>query len=381
MPRTSFSPYLHGFKFANYFANHLANLPGFGQITTYGRCGGIAYAALDYYFAGLAVPTEAALPADGVPLADYIYDRLLATFVTPSAINFVIWSLLPDGPSWFNKGVSLLTREDEFPRLQSQLDLGHPQVLGLIDARDIAHIGDNHQVVAYGYDVAPGGVIQVYIYDNNTPNQEVVLTLVPGQIGMLASNKAGGWRGFFVQGYGPAYPPYLLDGSLVKETSNPDTYVLYKGGKFLIPTQDEFDAMNYNPARIQDMPDGSLAYISDAPGDGSLFQEHNQTFVNIVYGGARFPIQDVTGLTALGFTPAAVRPVPAGAMAAVSQVPRDYTLLRELSSASIYQVKGGLRCMVPGSQAFNQLGLVWGNVRVVPDNALAALPDGGMMVV
>ena len=49
MPRTSFTPRQHGFHFDNDFVNRTATLPGFGEIETRGRCGGMAYAALDFH--------------------------------------------------------------------------------------------------------------------------------------------------------------------------------------------------------------------------------------------------------------------------------------------------------------------------------------------
>ena len=382
MPRTNFSPFIHGFKFANYFENDIATIPGFGQVKTYGRCGGMSYSALDYYFANLGVPQAGDLPKDGVPLADYIWQRQLESFLAPSAIHFIIWSLYSDEANWFAKGLTRSTREDEFPKLQSQLDLGHPQVLGLIDARDINHIGNNHQVVAYGYDVdEASGKIAVYIYDNNSPNTETVLTLAPGTLGVQASNRDPNnpWRGFFVHGYGPMWPHYLLDGALVKETSKDNVYVISRGGKLWIPDMKEFKALGYARNRIQTFPDGSLAYVSDAPGDGTLLRERGQTASYVVYGGAKFLVADEATFDSLGFLPGNIKTAPAGSLAGVPDLPRDGTLLREMNQGAIYLIKNGQRCQLSGSQAISQKGLVWNNVRVVPDGGLASLPDGGML--
>jgi len=51
MPRTEFIPSRHGFDFANQYTNYLAL-----GITTHGRCGGMAYAALDYYCHNTPIP-------------------------------------------------------------------------------------------------------------------------------------------------------------------------------------------------------------------------------------------------------------------------------------------------------------------------------------
>src|SRR4029453_4758794 len=96
MPRTSFTPPQHGFHFGNDFVNRTATLPGFGEIETRGRCGGMAFAALDLYHAGMAAPPDTTLPPDGHPLADYIYRRLLDSFLVPSAFQFLSWTLHAD---------------------------------------------------------------------------------------------------------------------------------------------------------------------------------------------------------------------------------------------------------------------------------------------
>jgi hypothetical protein len=90
---TSFEAQRHGFHFANNFTNHILTVLG-NSITTYGRCGGMAWASLDYFNSQLVVPTHISsassfaggredfassngVPHDGSVLADYIYSRLL----------------------------------------------------------------------------------------------------------------------------------------------------------------------------------------------------------------------------------------------------------------------------------------------------------------
>src|SRR5690348_4708372 len=53
----AFDPATHGFAFPNAFVNEVLTLPNGARITTAGRCGGMAYAALDYFLAGQPVPT------------------------------------------------------------------------------------------------------------------------------------------------------------------------------------------------------------------------------------------------------------------------------------------------------------------------------------
>jgi hypothetical protein len=78
MIRTAFNPVQHGFKFPNSFVNHVISVPALGiDFTTGGRCGGMAFAALDYWHHHLAIPEDSSLPVDGTLVSTYIYDRLM----------------------------------------------------------------------------------------------------------------------------------------------------------------------------------------------------------------------------------------------------------------------------------------------------------------
>jgi hypothetical protein len=216
MPRTSFTPRQHGFHFDNDFVNRTATLPGFGEIETRGRCGGMAFAALDLYHAGMAVPPDTTLPPDGHPLADYIYRRLLDSFLVPSAFQFLSWTLHADRDTWLFNGVTRWTREDQLPRLRRLLDAGRPAALGLVGARDLPEVGSgNHQVVAYGYD-QDGSTTRIYVYDNNDHDQEVVLTSSKDDPHIGASNRRQPWRGLFVQSWTPVVPPADLIGPALR---------------------------------------------------------------------------------------------------------------------------------------------------------------------
>jgi hypothetical protein len=70
---TSFDPAQHGFQFTNSFRNEVGIGPL--KIVTKGRCGGMVYAALDYYRAKHRMPTMTATPDPNHELAKYILDR------------------------------------------------------------------------------------------------------------------------------------------------------------------------------------------------------------------------------------------------------------------------------------------------------------------
>jgi hypothetical protein len=70
MPKTDFTTADNGFRFSN---NDITWSIGFIHSTA--LCGGMAYAALDYYNAGMEVPQIATAPAEGTPLHRYILGR------------------------------------------------------------------------------------------------------------------------------------------------------------------------------------------------------------------------------------------------------------------------------------------------------------------
>ena len=200
MPRTGFDPRAHGFHFANDFVDKVVTVPGYGEVATDGRSGGMAFAALDYWFAGLPVPShrpddfpDRAVPEDGTRLADFIHKRLFDSYATWSARQFLTWALAEDQPTWSSPGVARLTSQ-ELPRVRRSIDAGRPVVLGLVGARALEEVGRNRQVVAYGYDddgAGPGGgpPIRLFVYDSHHPDTEIVLGLEAG--GRLWEASAG----------------------------------------------------------------------------------------------------------------------------------------------------------------------------------------------
>ncbi|MDQ0375699.1 MIR domain-containing protein [Cellulomonas humilata] len=212
----AFDPATHGFAFPNAFVNEVLTLPNGARITTAGRCGGMAFAALDYFLAGQPVPawrsdlwTPSRVPPDSHWLAQLFTQRLRDSFFTGSAAKFVTWSMHSDDETWVFKGVTRWTKEEELPRLIASIDAGRPVVLGLVVARSLGSIGDNHQVVAYGYEQDRAtGRTTVLVYDNNTPRKAVTLTSDADQHDWTASN-GHSWRGFFLQDYTPRRPRVL----------------------------------------------------------------------------------------------------------------------------------------------------------------------------
>lgn len=178
---TNFDPNKHGFAFSNTFQTEL-----FLQDMRFGGlCGGMAYSALDYYFANQEAPKQTYRPAVKTPLFERIYSRQQTSTMT----NLDKWAELFVNP--FGE------RSDEFFRwglqksgggrleeLCKSIDQGNPCPLGLFKAGN-GGTGPHHQVVAYGYELGryKGDLgqhqadLKIFIYDPNHPKK--MMTLVP----------------------------------------------------------------------------------------------------------------------------------------------------------------------------------------------------------
>ncbi|NTW71744.1 MAG: hypothetical protein HGA49_05820 [Eubacteriaceae bacterium] len=231
MVKTEFTPLKHGFHFSNNFINTIFKTP-FGKIESRGRCGGMAFASLDYYYAKLPVPTHESkdfpnkmVPPDGSILGDYISKRSIHSLLTFSSYKFPKWTTTSDEVVF---KISRKTKLVEFPKLKKSIDKGNPVVLGLISGSKISDVTKNHQVVAYGYAEPSQGKIIIFIYDSNSPNREVILESMEGTPDFKASNGRL-WRGFFVQNYTyrkPAYIDLLIDCITENETSQSSSSVI-----------------------------------------------------------------------------------------------------------------------------------------------------------
>jgi len=201
MKKTNFHPSKHGFHFNNNFVNKFLNTKLF-KVETYGRCGGISYAALDYYYSNLRIPTHESkdfpnkkVPPDKSLLSDYIYKRSLDSFLNLTSYKFIFWSLFSK-----NKRDKILHKclNKEFLKLKKSIDIGNPVVLGLNSASKISDIFINHQVVAYGYDYGSNdNNLILYIYDNNFHDTEVTLVYDTLNKNFRDSNN-NLWKSFFV---------------------------------------------------------------------------------------------------------------------------------------------------------------------------------------
>jgi len=208
--RTNFSAQHHGFGFANRFEFSFEfELPLAGPINlgriVYGLCGGMCFAALDHFHAGIPVPTPTSVQEVAPELRSYLWQRQLDSLSLPVILKVIEGMLQDDG------GLGRLTAQREFPKLHRRLSRGDPAVLCLIRAHGVEDPTQNHQVVALGYDLdETTRHLTVYLYDPNHPGQEPVLSvkLARPSRGIDATQSSGEpLRGFFVIDYQRQIPP------------------------------------------------------------------------------------------------------------------------------------------------------------------------------
>jgi hypothetical protein len=225
--RTGFVPSKHGLAFTNSWPTQPAVVRAtpFGDITlgnaSRGLCGGMVFAALDYWHADTAPPGQR--PAAGTPGYEHIVDRLVDSWHIPAGIaQYYQWMSLPDGDTGFGvlgrrvlmeRGLAWRTVEVQWRQIKNDLDHDIPAALGVITTRsaDPRDLGLNHQVMAVGYDT-DGSSVTLNVYDPNRGRRDDVVirfdTRSP-QRRIEFTHTLGlkrPVRGFFRTAYQPAVP-------------------------------------------------------------------------------------------------------------------------------------------------------------------------------
>jgi hypothetical protein len=226
VPATGFVPSRNGLRFRNTFppgpvlSLHSIGLPqvGIGNARG-GLCGGMVFAACDYYDAGRSVPPEATPPLAGSPMFGYIARRQFDSFALPRGVlQYQRYMVRPDGNyrrfGATRPGLSWLTIVQHWPDVRRSLDAGHPIPLGLVAARGLnpLELGRNHVVLAYDYRLTDDNLV-IHVYDPNTgPADEIYLGVsvaAPHRSTSITHNIDIGpsIRGFFPVRYRPRDPP------------------------------------------------------------------------------------------------------------------------------------------------------------------------------
>jgi hypothetical protein len=229
-PRANFGdfrPSRHGFAFVNSFSG--SPLPvSLGALeqrlnvpNRFGLCGGMSFAAADFYLAGRSLRAEITSqtpPAQGTEVYRYLYQRQSASLgpMAVMATKFLDWMQTPEsGPD----GTHVRT-DAELPAITGALGRGEGVMIGLVLVgadRSLA-VWNNHQVLAYA--VASGDDAShptIRIYDPNYPDQDdVVLRWVPDEADPRwerfvprdgRAPRITRVRGFFQMPYEPGVPP------------------------------------------------------------------------------------------------------------------------------------------------------------------------------
>lgn len=200
-----------GFAFANDFPSGQYTLPQpitlpppVGTITeigdtTNGMCGGMVLAARDYFEYGVSPwpadlversppnsPVSPDPPTEDTPLFDFLSERLFDSFVPGDGnpLGAGTYQTLMNSANtkkWgqVKESRNEVMRDEWENRIKPALDGDTLCPLGLIRVNThgnifktgLNRIGENHQVLAYGY-TRSGDTIEIYVYDPNAPNDD-----------------------------------------------------------------------------------------------------------------------------------------------------------------------------------------------------------------
>ena len=261
----SFLPSTSGFHFSNstfpsvpdLTINILGQQIAIGDASM-GLCGGMVFAARDYFEAGLSIPSDTTNPSSG-PFFDYIVRRLFDSFnllLPPPPLHILtptppfgpgpltyMWLMNPDLPDHETvasntglapRGRAWIMISEEWPKIKADLDSGRLSPIGLVELKslDASQMGKNHQVLAYGYTL-DGAALAIRLYDPNSPDNDTVtmsLSIAEPQHTTSVTNSvvAPVWC-FFRPDYTFAHPVHrflLQTGTALQETDETVTFTL-----------------------------------------------------------------------------------------------------------------------------------------------------------
>ncbi|WP_089107897.1 hypothetical protein [Streptomyces hyaluromycini] len=362
-----------------------------GPLPTIGLCGGMAYTSLDYWTVRAALPRGAHdtdLPARtagaAATLRNLIWQRLMDSLISGGVLQRTLeWSLILNQlPARLGGGPAALLQKtkDEWIILKAHIDAGRPWPVGLVYSG--RSVWDQHQVLIYGYEDLGDGTGLLFVYDGNQPHQcgetydsDIKLDFTgTSLVAKSPSDGPGTIMGFFCSGYSFAAPPSGLAphyGQFLRWNDDPRTFMVAGGSRLPVADNPELMELGASPEDVRTA--GSKLASLVRPRDGVLLRERNSAPVYLYVGGAPFHVPDPTWLERFGGWDA-VRVVPDGTLATLTGPPDNGTVLREWSSPQIFVIQGGKRRRIRTNDAL----VPWGGrtvVRVIPDGAIAAIPE------
>ena len=184
---------------------------------TYGLCGGMASASLDYCRLHQVIP-QGVWPntingaffnvpqrdnPQGSALRQFIWKRLINTFVTggAAATTLKYMFILKHIPENLGGGAPALlaATKAEWAKLKHLIDTVGPWPIGIVGTTD--NPSHNHQILAYGYEDFGNSTGSLYVYDNNFPDREVIIGLDFRQKSLVARENS------YVSGHDDARGP------------------------------------------------------------------------------------------------------------------------------------------------------------------------------
>jgi hypothetical protein len=176
-----FSPRTSGFHFPNRFAPGPVMHLGLGSVrvpvgnASRGLCGGMVFAARDFFEARREPPSDRQAPGRGTALFRLLVRRQFASFRLPfGPLRYVLWTwVIPRTDRFGIRGLAWRTCREQWPGIRTDLDSGTLVPLGLIRTRSLQPMAltRNHQVLAYGYEL-DGDRLRVRVYDPNHPDDD-----------------------------------------------------------------------------------------------------------------------------------------------------------------------------------------------------------------
>jgi uncharacterized protein YjbI with pentapeptide repeats len=218
-----FIPELHGFKFENFGDNYFYNTPV--SFTTHYRCGGMVYAALDYFYKGIEIPQMTKRPPYGSLLERYTFNRLVDSLKSTGDEFLTVTTV----------GTNQLQPPNRFTHIDYCNKVKEkPCSLGLVPDEPAGILaltsGGCHQVLGVGYTKeTASSEAMIHIYDPNYPEKDMVLIWESGyfveyerKVDGSLEKKGDKWRAcFFDTGYTEHQPPSAKVGPTV-DRSNRD---------------------------------------------------------------------------------------------------------------------------------------------------------------
>jgi hypothetical protein len=139
-----------------------------------GLCGGMSWLVREQFEAGLAIPPDTQVPANGSPLFRALVRR---------QVRSLEWLRTPIGFWWIGAfgadRTARRTRETQWPRIRATIDSRRLAMVGLVrhQGLDPRNLSKSHQVLGFGYEIE-GETVRLSVYDPNWPDRDDVAVVI-----------------------------------------------------------------------------------------------------------------------------------------------------------------------------------------------------------